>query len=84
MPFRVALDDTDSDEDELLNFSFAASLHHAADWLATHGVCVSASTLYAMYYRHRWEGNSRGKGVTKRCSNVAMQCIRIAEPRARA
>ena len=24
MPFRVALDDTDSDEDELLNFSFAA------------------------------------------------------------
>eukprot|EP01046_Picozoa_sp_COSAG06_P042296 COSAG06_NODE_5368_length_3522_cov_6.309962_4_plen_100_part_00 len=30
------------------------SLHHAADWLAAHGVRVSASTLYAMYYR--WEG----------------------------
>ena len=27
------------------------SLHHAADWLAAHGVRVSASTLYAMYYR---------------------------------
>ena len=29
------------------------SLHHAADWLAAHGVRVSASTLYCMYYRHR-------------------------------
>ena len=28
------------------------SLHHVADWLAAHGVRVSASTLYAMY-RHR-------------------------------
>jgi hypothetical protein len=27
------------------------SLHHVVDWLATHGVRVSASTLYAMYYR---------------------------------
>ena len=32
-----------------------SSLHHAAEWLAAHGVRVSASTLYAMYYRHRWE-----------------------------
>ena len=35
------------------------SLHHAADWLAAHGVRVSASTLYCMYYRHRWEGTER-------------------------
>eukprot|EP01043_Picozoa_sp_COSAG02_P059497 COSAG02_NODE_7596_length_2943_cov_4.723980_4_plen_113_part_01 len=35
------------------------SLHHAANWLAAHGVRVSASTLYAMYYRHRWEGTER-------------------------
>ena len=38
------------------------SLHHAADWLAAHGVRVSASTLYAMYYRHRWEGTERATG----------------------
>ena len=25
------------------------SLHHVADWLAAHGVRVSASTLYCMY-----------------------------------
>ena len=39
-----------------------SSLHHAADWLAAHGVRVSASTLYAMYYRHRWEGTERATG----------------------
>ena len=38
------------------------SLHHVADWLAAHGVRVSASTLYAMYYRHRWEGTERATG----------------------
>ena len=38
------------------------SLHHAADWLAAHGVRVGASTLYAMYYRHRWEGTERATG----------------------
>jgi hypothetical protein len=36
------------------------SLHHAADWLAAHGVRVSASTLYAMCYR--WEGTERATG----------------------
>eukprot|EP01048_Picozoa_sp_COSAG05_P019476 COSAG05_NODE_3059_length_2374_cov_1.259780_1_plen_185_part_00 len=38
------------------------SLHHAADWLAAHGVRVSPSTLYAMYYMHRWEGTERASG----------------------
>ena len=39
-----------------------SSLHNAAEWLAAHGVRVSASTLYAMYYRHRWEGTERATG----------------------
>ena len=48
------------------------SLHHVVDWQpwveqggavgAAHGVHVSASTLYAMYYRHRWEGTERATG----------------------
>ena len=46
------------------------SLHHAADWLAAHGVRVSASTLYAMYYRHRWEGTERATGRNIMCHGV--------------